>query len=866
MDNRFATQKPSTSRLRQIWQKRWVRVLFWLGLAGAVLGGVSLVLLAAWVSKDLPDPNTLYNRQIAQSTKIYDRTGTVLLNEIHGDEKRTLVPIDQIPKVLRDATVAIEDRKFYEHHGVDWVGLVRAVVRNAIKGQGPKGTSTLTQQLVRNAIIVNERSYTRKLREMILSLQIERNYSKDQILQMYLNEVPYGSTLYGVESASQTYFGKSVHELTLDEAAMLASIPQAPDRLSPYGTGVRGDNRAQLVQRQHLVIDKMAEQGWITSDQATEAKAVDTLAKLKPQKSEDIKAPHFVMYIRQLLSEEFADLGGMKYVEQSGLKVITTLDWDKQQAAEKSVREGMTKNSAKYGFNNSALVSLDPKTGQIVAMVGSADYYNVPIEGNVNVTLNARQPGSSFKPIVYAAAFNKGYLPETEVYDTLTSFKTGAADYVPKNYNLKENGPVTLRKALQGSLNIPAVKVLYLAGLGSVLDFADQLGYTTLKDRSRLGLSLVLGGGDVTPLEHARAYSAFANDGIQMPLAQILKVEAADGSTLSEWKASAGTRVVEPQTARLLNDVLTDNGARAYIFGAKNSLTLPDRPVAAKTGTTNLYYDAWTIGYTPNLVTTVWVGNTRFVPMKNGADGSVVAAPVWQRYMTEATKNLPKETFQKPEPPTERNPALLGGVLAKRINIDKTTGLLANEQTPANQVETRTYVVPHDILYFVDKDNPMGDAPTNPAVDPQFVSWEAGVAAWVDRTNATTTSQAPTASSDQLRPEYTPTLSVVEPAFNSTITSRFVPIQLDAVSPRGVPLTARITLGSNDLGTIQGPPWSFGITIPEGLSDGVYVMNVSVKDDAGNTNQQNVTVNLNLDGSDDPQFLTIPSSSPDVLF
>jgi membrane peptidoglycan carboxypeptidase len=420
---------------------------------------------------------------------------------------------------------------------------------------------------------------------------------------------------------------------------------------------------------------------------------------------------------------------------------------------------------------------------------------------------------------------------------------------------------VTLRKALQGSLNIPAVKVLYLAGLGSVLDFADRLGYTTLKDRSRFGLSLVLGGGEVTPLEHAHAFSAFANDGTQFPIAPILKVEAPDGSVLSEWKASEGTRVVEQQTARLLSDVLTDNNARTYIFGAKNSLTLPDRPVATKTGTTNSYYDAWTIGYTPNLVTAVWVGNTKFTPMKQGADGSVVAAPIWQAYMKEATKDLAKESFQKPEAATDRNPALRGQTITRQIKVDKSTGLLATESTPPEQVDIRTYLVPHDILYFVDKDDPMGDAPTNPANDPQFGAWEAGVQAWIARTNATTTSQIPTASSDQYGPAYTPSVTVNEPVANTYITSRFVPVDINTSSPRNAPLTIHLQLGANDLGMVKGPPWNFGITIPEGLPDGPYNLTFTVQDDAGNRSAQSVPVILNLSGTVVDPYILLPTST-----
>ncbi len=868
MDKRFATHTGPFGWVRRFWQKPWVRWAVGLAVGGAAAAFVALIVFAAWVSKDLPDPNSLNSFKVAQSTKIYDRTGTVLLYEIHGDENRTLIPIDQIPQIMRQATVAIEDRKFYDHHGVDWVGLVRAVVRNALRGQSPRGTSTLTQQLVRNTIIENTSGYLRKLKEMILSLQIERTFSKDQILQMYLNEIPYGNTIYGVESAAQNYFGKPTRDLTLDEAALLASIPQAPDRLSPYGTGVRGDNRPQLVQRQRLVIEKMAEQGFITEEQAEEAKKIDTLAKLKPQNIGNIKAPHFVMYIRSLLADQFAAEGGLKYVEQGGLRVITTLDWEKQQSAQRIVSDFVEKNGKTYQFNNAALVSLDPKTGQLLTMVGSADFFKKEIDGQVNVTLSARQPGSSFKPIVYAAAFAKGYLPSTEIYDTFTSFKTDGPNYEPRNYNLRDNGPVTLRKALQGSLNVPAVKLLYLVGVGPVLDFADQLGYTTLKDRSRFGLSLVLGGGEVTPLEHAHAFSAFANDGIQMPVTPILRVEA-NGKVLSEWQQPPGTRVVDQQTTRTLNDVLTDNEARTYVFGSRNSLTLPDRAVAAKTGTTNNYYDAWTVGYTPNFLTAVWVGNTKYVPMKRGSDSSTVAAPIWQAFMKEATKGMPKETFPKPEPSMETKPAIKGGALVKRLRIDKSTGLLATEFTPANQVEERTYLEPHDILYFIDKDDPLGDPPTNPANDPQFTAWETGVQNWLSRTNATTTAQAPTVSSDQYGPAFAPQLTILEPANQSAVRSRFVPIRVEASAPRGV-ANIQVRLGDRDLGSVQGTSQNFGVTIPEDLPDGFYDLVLTAKDDIGNSTSQTVTIHLQLQEDTGPGIfdgiLTFPPTSSTTSF
>lgn len=834
---------------RKRWAFRLVATLIALGFAG----GFALLVFAAWVSKDLPDPNSLSVRTVAQSTKIYDRTGQTLLYEIYGDERRTLVPIDQIPRSMQQATVAIEDRKFYEHHGVDWVGLLRAVVRNAVKFQGPKGTSTLTQQLVRNTIIANDRNYLRKLKEIILALQIERNYSKDQVLQMYLNEVPYGSTLYGVEAASQTYFGKSARDLTLDESALLASIPQAPDRLSPYGTGVRGDNRPQLLARQDLVLEKMAEQGYITQDEAKVAQEIDTLAKLKPQRVGSIKAPHFVTYIRGLLAEQFEDKGGIKYVEQSGLKVITSLDWEKQQTAEKTIQEAVEKRGPTYQFNNAAMVALDPKNGEVLSMVGSADFFNKSIDGQVNVTLTPQQPGSSFKPIVYVAAFMKGLLPQTELYDTFTSFPTDSRPYEPKNYNLREYGPVTIRKALAGSLNIPAVKVLYIVGVGRALDFAEQLGYSTFtpENRSRFGLALVLGAGEVTPLDHAHAYATFANDGVQQPLHPILRVESSDGKILFETKPEDGTRIIDQQSVRLLNSILTDNDARTYIFGSHNALTLPDRQVAAKTGTTNDYTDAWTMGYTPNLVTAVWVGNTNNKAMKRGADSSSTAAPIWQAFMREATKDRPKEPFPQPEPPTTERAAILGTAIAKRVRIDKTTGLLATEFTPANQIEERTYLEPHDILHFIDKDDPLGDAPTNPATDPQYSAWEAGVRAWISKTNATTTEQIPAAASDQYGPAFTPTMTIHEPQNQQTITGSFLAISLDAQSPRGVK-KVDVRFADRDFGSVTSAPWNFGITIPSDIPDGFYDLVLTASDDVGNNATQTVTIALQRSTQDQP--------------
>lgn len=822
-----------------------------------LVGALALTIVLAWISRDLPDPNTLMSREVPLTTKIFDRTGTHLLYEIHGDENRTLIQLKDLPAYVPQATVAIEDKGFYTHHGVYWQGLVRAELTSIFSGKRVQGTSTLTQQFVKNAILTNERSFTRKLKEMLLSLQIERVYTKDQILQLYLNEIPYGSTMYGIESASRNYFGKSAKDLTLDEAALLASIPQAPDLYSPYGTGSHGDNRDQLVGRQHYVLDQMASQGYITKDRAEDAKKVDTLKKIIPKKIGSIQAPHFVMYIKSLLTDTY----GQKTVESKGLKVITTLDWDKQQIAEDEVKKGVESRGPKYNFTNASLVSIDPKTGQLLSMVGSKDFFDAAHDGQVNVALRPRQPGSSFKPIVYAASFIKGYTPETTLWDVNTVFKTDIKDYAPKNYDLKEHGPVSVRQALQGSLNIPAVKMLYLVGVGRVLDFADQLGYTTLADRSRFGLSLVLGGGEVKLLEHANAYAAFANDGVQMPTSAILKVEDADGKTLEEWKQPDGTKVVEPEIARTLSNVLSDNEARTYVFGAANYLTLGNRPAAAKTGTTNNFHDAWTLGYTPSLVAGVWVGNNDNAEMKRGADGSQIAAPIWQGYMKRALASSPVESFKAPTPtPPDLKPVLLGKAFEAKVKIDKISGKLATDLTPPDLVVEQTFREAHDTLYYVDKDDPRGPAPANPTSDPQYSNWENAVQDWVTKNSwlsATTT--APTEFDDVHTTSSQPTISIVAPSANQEFTSRSATVQTAVSAMRRITRVEVYTEGSL-IGTRLFEPWDVSVQFPNSLARGYHDLEAIAVDDVGNRGRATVTINLNADPLPLSLYITEPTT------
>lgn len=829
-----------------------------IALGAIIVGFFIFTITLALMSHDLPDPNTLLQRTVAQSTKIYDRTGQTLLYEIHGDEKRTLVKIEDIPDYVKYATVAIEDKNFYKHHGVSWTGLIRAFLESVIKHQKVQGTSTLTQQFVKNAILTNERSITRKLKEVLLSMEIEKHYSKDQILQLYLNEIPYGSTMYGIQSAAQGYFGKDAKDLTLDEAALLASIPQAPDLYNPYGTGAHGDNRKTLVGRQHYVLDQMAEQGYIKKDQAEEAKKVDTLAKLAASNVGDIRAPHFVMMVRS----ELVDALGQTTVETGGLNVITTLDWNMQQAAEKAVTAGVDARGKQYNFSNGSLVAIDPKTGQILAMVGSKDFFNKDIDGQVNVSLSPQQPGSSFKPIVYSAGFEKGYLPQTVLWDVETDFKTDTGNYHPHNYSLTQNGPVSIRKALQGSLNIPAVEMLYLVGVKNVLDFAEKLGYTTFADRSRFGLSLVLGGGDVRLLDHVDAFAAFANDGVSHATVSILKVTKPDNTVTQEWKADSGTQNMQKQTARLISDVLSDNAARAYVFGLSNNLTLPGRPVAAKTGTTNDFRDAWTLGYTPSLAAGVWVGNSDNSQMKGGADGSKIAAPIWKAFMTEALKGTPVESFQKPDAPTTDKAALLGTALQSTVKIDSVTGKLATEFTPPELIQEKTFVVPHSILQYVDKNNPTGPVPEHPESDPQYANWEAAVQAWVEKNGWNATSTAPTGTDDVHTKENAPTVTITSPQGNDRVTSRSLDITVSITAARPIKSIQAISNGYA-LGTSYAPNsdgnWTVHAVLPNALEKGFQTIQIDARDDVGNRGSAQVTINLLADSSSLSLRITDPA-------
>lgn len=811
-----------------------------IGKYAAIAAGTGFLVVAAlflYVAKDLPDAGTIDKRRVVQSTKIYDRTGTHLLYDVHGEERRTVIPFEQMPEVVRAATLSLEDQDFYHHFGIQPTAIFRALLRDIITFDAAQGASTITQQFVKNSLLSNEKTLIRKIKEAILAIELETLYSKDEILAFYLNEIPYGSNAYGIQAAAETFFGKSAAELSLDEAALLAALPQATTYYSPYGT-----HTDRLIARRDHALRQMAKLGYITQEQADAAIAVNTLEKVQPQK-DIIAAPHFVMYIKDYLQEKYGDLA----IETEGLRVITTLDWEKQQIAEEVVKQGAEKN-AQWGAENAALVAIDPKTGQILTMVGSKDYFDENIDGQVNVAIRDRQPGSSFKPYVYLAAFTKGYLPETMLYDVETEFDTGTGQsYKPQNYNGQFNGPLPMKRALGGSLNIPAVKTLYLTGVNDAVELAHDLGITGIQDPKRVGLSLVLGGGEVKLLDHVSANSTLATGGIHHEKTAILRIEDADGNILEEFKQGPGERVVDEKYVAMLDSVLSNNENRAWVFGESSPLRFDNRQVVAKTGTTNEWRDGWTIGYTPSLAVGVWAGNNDNRPMKQGADGVYVAAPIWRAFLDRVLSNYSVEEFPKYDPESEigdgeektKKPMLSGKMEEAEdlevCEIPDSDGeyCLANSNCPEDEREKRDFVSAHTILYYVDRENPRGEAPKNPEKDPQFKAWEEAVRKWSKDSGKKETKSAPTEECDEddFEDEYGPDVDLEAPKSTS---ERSITLKADVDAPFGVKKVS-YTVDGDSAGSSDSRPYSVKYEIPESKNNKTLTIEVKVEDDKGNT-------------------------------
>lgn len=629
-----------------------------------------------FILKDLPSIKSLTDSPPSLSTKIYDRNGE-LLYQIYKDENRSLISLSDLPDYLIQATLSAEDKNFYNHFGIDPIGITRASLNNLrcriYSITCPlQGGSTITQQLVKNTLLTPEKTFTRKIKELILSFQAEFYFSKDQILEMYLNQVGYGGTAYGIEEASHQYFNKSARDLTLSESAMLAGLPISPTVLSPFGT-----NPYLGKIRQQQVLESMVDTGSITEAEKLEALANPLI--FHPQ-GISIRAPHFVMYIKDLLVKQF----GEETVARGGLEVTTTLDLEKQNIIQEEINKELTSLS-KLNVQNGAGLVVDPKSGEILAMVGSRDFFDSGRDGQVNVVMQSRQPGSSIKPITYALALSNGSNPNSTIDDTPICFVIpGQPDYCPKNYDGRFHGKVTLRTALASSYNIPAIKLLNTYGIKNMISLAKNLGITTWDDSSRFGLSLTLGGGEITMFDLATVYSVFANGGTKVPLNAILSVKDSNGSIFEILPQGEKIEVISPAVAYQINSILSDPAARAPAFGVNSILNFPGKNIAVKTGTTNNLRDNWTFGYTEDLLIATWVGNNDNSPMSSVASGVTGASPIWARSMKRIQGDKNPEPFSVPQSITKVNLNCYGtpkyeyyvNGASPKIDCNKKTGTL----------------------------------------------------------------------------------------------------------------------------------------------------------------------------------------------
>jgi 1A family penicillin-binding protein len=793
----------------------WPRIATWtfrLAAAGVLLIAIAFI----YYSRQLPDPNRLLGRNVPESTKIYAKDDT-LLYEVHGEIKRTLVNLDQISPDLKNATLAAEDKNFYKHSGISITGLARSVIVDIIYREKRQGGSTITQQFVKNAILTRDKSFIRKAKEIIISIELEARFSKDEIFKLYLNEIPYGRNSYGIEAASLTYFNKHANEITLAESAYLAALPQAPSYYNPSGP-----NFEDLQARQKRILNTMEELGYITAEQKEAANNEEV--KFETIKTA-ITAPHFVQYVENYLAEKY----GETTLQEGGLKVYTTLDPKLQEIAERAVSEGAKKNLGLNG-HNAALVAMDPKNGQILAMVGSKDYFGesepagcIPgksclFEPNVNVATTFQQPGSSFKPYAYVTAFGREfkYSPASMLMDVNTNF----GNYTPKNFNLSQNGPVSMRKALAGSLNIPAVKTIALVGENNVIKTAKDVGIDApFKD---CGLALVLGGCDVKLVDHVGGYATLANGGKKVEKTAILKVVSQEGQTLEEYEEKS-EQVLDPQAVYELVNIMSDNSARSYVFGSNSALTLGSRPVAAKTGTTQDFRDGWTLGFTPSLVAGVWTGNNNNSPMKQ--DAVVMAGPIWNKFMKEALADTPVEQFHEPDGiqhvtvdsvsgllPTQYTPSTKSEVFADYavptkhdnvhvpVEIDTMTGLPATEDTPSDRRTTEIYTVLH-------------------SEKPQNSAWEQPVIAWALANGY----KYPPGSGIENTTTQSDKIQFVTPNDNSIITN--LPFDLKVnISEEAEKID--ITLDGSSVGSIENVQGSFSTTVNKQLPDGTHTLGI----------------------------------------
>ena len=806
--------------------------------------GVIVLFLASFVifplfAFNLPSPDKVVRRE-GFSTKILDRNGKVLY-DIFEDERRTPVLLEEVPLYLRQATIAIEDKNFYKHQGFDPLGMLRGVSRVFTRGYA-QGGSTLTQQLVKNVLLSPERSVFRKIREFILAVQLERKYSKDEILQMYLNEAPYGGTAWGVASASETYFGKKVSELTLIESAVLAGLPQRPSTYSPYSS-----TPDAYIGRTQEVLRRMREDVYITKDQ--EEAAGEALKNVSFQeRGASFKAPHFVQYVEKILEERY----GTNVVEQGGLKVTTTLDLELQEKAQAIVSEEIAKVE-KLHITNGASVVLNPETGEILAMVGSKNFNDPDYDGQVNVTTSLRQPGSAIKPVTYVTALKEGYTASTLIMDVATTFPGGIGqpEYKPVNYDGKFRGPIQLRYALGNSINIPAVKVLARVGIKDVLETAYDLGLTTLEPSqetlNRVGLSLTLGGGDIRLLELTGAYAAFMNGGFKVEPISVLKVEDSNGKVLEQTQPKKGKRVLSEEQAFIIASILSDNGARSEVFGVNSQLNIPGRTVAVKTGTTNDRRDNWTIGGNSQGLTGVWVGNNDNSEMLQVASGVTGASPIWRRMIMEALTGKPDVKFTIPSGIVTASVDSVSGYRAHDGYSSRTEYFIKGTEPGEDPIHTKLKVcksdgklaTPSDIAsgnyeekeFFVFKEEDPTASPGEPN------RWQEGILSWLS-SQSDSRYHPPVDYCDSSNPISVEFESPTDRTSNLP-TNFKIKIRADSTTDIS---QVELEIDGTKVRTFTGPPFEYDAS----LADGVHTLRAKAKDSSGKESDRTITIGVNV--------------------
>lgn len=804
-----------------------------------------------WIATlQIPDIKSFNTRKITESTKIYDRTGTILLFDTGANAKRTVVPLSAISPLIPAAAIAIEDSNFYNNIGIEPMSMVRAVLADVFSGGYEQGASTITQQVVKNSLLTQDKTIARKIKEVVLAIKLTRSVEKEKILEAYMNETSYGGTVYGVEEASQQFFGHPAKDVSLAEAAYLAAIPQAPTFYSPYGTHLEAlNNRAKLV------LGRMRDLKLITPDQYKTALAekVEFLSK----NSGSIRAPHFVMYVRDYLVSKY----GEDLVSSGGLRVTTTLDADMQAKAEAVITRYSPSLSSNFNASNTAMVAIDPKTGDILTLVGSKDYFDSKIDGNFNVALAKRQPGSTFKPFVYAAAFKKGFTPETILWDVKTEFSTSCNPdgtpkdatnteaqkcYSPGEYDDVFEGPLTARFALAQSRNVPAVQALYLAGIPNVLHMTEDMG-VSITNSDRCGLTLVLGGCEVSLMDLVSAYGVFANDGVRNAYRAILEVDDAQGNILEKTETNP-VQAIPSEVARQITSILSDNKVR--MNSLKPIADSVGRPVAIKTGTTNDYRDVWTVGYTPSLVVGAWAGNNDNVPMQHNVAGLIIS-PVWGGFMSQVAKNFPPESFGQPPAPLTDGKPVLRGVWQGGVSYwkDMTSGKVATEYTPAETKKEVVFNSVHSILFWVNKDDPRGPSPGVTSQDSQFPYWEYAVAEWFKTWRMAHPEfqdnepiSIPTVTDDVHTPQNIPIVSINYPTQTTIVDPKQrLQVQL-SVSGRYPALKTDVYLNGKYVTTANSNPLQFSFVPADvGNITNVNFLSVTLYDSVSNHSQATTT-------------------------